>query len=145
MTDPPSADPASESTAPQRVRVTRPVRTPSRPSSVADEIDRQSEVGAIYMRSLMRAQLRLAAVISVVLIAGVGVIPALLRLAPSITAYRILGVPLPWLVLGAGVYPVIVGLAIVYVRRAERNEASFAAMIGPATDPTDKPPRETRR
>jgi hypothetical protein len=131
---------------PARVRVTRPPGTPSRPSTVAHEIDHQSEVGAVYMRSLMRAQLRLAIAIGAVLVLGIGVIPAALRLAPSITAYRVLAVPIPWLVLGAGVYPVIIGLAVFYVRRAERNERIFAAMVGPPDEmqgnrsPTDGPP-----
>ena len=103
---------------------------------MAHEIDRQSGVGAVYMRSLMRAQLRLAIVIGAILAIGIGVIPALVALFPAVGRYRCLGVPITWLVLGVGVYPVIIGLAAAYIRRAERNERVFAAMLG---DPGDAP------
>ena len=36
-----------------------------------------------------------------------------------------------WVLLGAGCYPVIVGIAVVYVRRAERNERAFDDLVGP--------------
>lgn len=124
---------------PQRVRVTRP-RNAVRPTTVADEIDRQSEVGAIYMRSLMRAQLRLAVVILAILAVGLGALPALAALAPGLGRHQIAGIPLTWLVLGFAVYPVLIALAAVYVRRAERNERIFAAMLDPAAhDPAHDP------
>ena len=41
------------------------------------------------------------------------------------------GVPLPWLILGVGVYPVLVLLGWRYVRRAERTERAFARLVQP--------------
>ena len=49
----------------ERVRVTSPRTTSGRrlpPPSAAHEIDAQSQVGEVYLRSLLRAQLRLAVV-----------------------------------------------------------------------------------
>ena len=43
---------------------------------------------------------------------------------------RVLGVPLPWLLLGVVVYPFLVLLGWLYVRRAERNERDFADLVG---------------
>jgi hypothetical protein len=106
-------------TPPRRVRVTRPRAGRPRRTSVASEIDAQSEVGEIYMRSLMRTQLRLALTVVAVLALTVGMRTA-----------QLFGVPVPWLVLGAGVYPVLLLLARFYVRRAERNEDAFGDMVG---------------
>jgi len=43
--------------------------------------------------------------------------------------WRVLGVPLPWLLLGVGVYPWLVGVAWWYVRRSERNETAFEDLV----------------
>jgi hypothetical protein len=113
-----------------RVRVTGPRGDRPRATSVASEIDAQSEVGAIYMRSLMRSQLRLALGVTTMLAASVGSLPLLFELAPGVRRAHLLGLPVPWLVLGVGVYPVLIALAWFYVRRAERNEAAFNDMVG---------------
>ena len=56
---PPEAEPGPR---PQRVVRDQPVdrAAGAAPTTIASEIDAQSEVGEIYLRSLMRAQLRLA-------------------------------------------------------------------------------------
>jgi hypothetical protein len=115
----------------QRVRVTGPPARRSRRTSVASEIDAQTEVGEIYMRSLMRTQLRLALGTVLVLAATIGALPLLFATLPWLRTARLLGVPLPWLLLGAGVYPLLLLLAWSYVRRAEANERSFHDMVGP--------------
>jgi hypothetical protein len=114
---------------PVRVRVTGPRLDRARTTSVASEIDAQSEVGEIYMRSLMRTQLRLALGVVLMLVVSVGGLPLLFDLVPGVRRAQVLGLPLPWLLLGVGVYPVLIGLAWFYVRRAERNEAAFHDMV----------------
>ena len=42
---------------------------------------------------------------------------------------HVLGLPLGWLLLGVLVYPLLVLLGWVYVRRAERNERHFADLM----------------
>jgi hypothetical protein len=116
--------------APARVRVTGPRTGRPRSTSIASEIDAQSPVGEIYMRSLMRSQLRLALVVVLLLGLGVGSLPLLFELSPRLRRADLVGVPVPWLVLGFGVYPVLIGLAWFYVRRAERNEEAFRDMVG---------------
>lgn len=114
---------------PARVRVTAPRHGRPRRSTVVAEIDAQTVVGDIYIRSLMRSQLRLAVTILVVLLATVGALPVVFEAWPGVAAQRVGGVPLVWLVLGACCYPVLIGLAFLYVRRAERNERAFSELV----------------
>ena len=123
----PGADPGP----PRRVRVTSPRTGAPRPRrlNAASEIDAQTRLGEIYMSSLLRAQLRLAAAVLAtvgVLVAG---LPLLFRLAPSLVDVQLLGMPLPWVLLGFAVYPFLLALAWLYVRRAERNERDFADVL----------------
>jgi membrane protein implicated in regulation of membrane protease activity len=84
----------------------------------------------MYMGSLLRAQLRLALGILGTLLATVGLLPLLFHLAPGLGTVHLLGLPLGWLLLGVLVYPLLVLLGWLYVRRAERNERHFADLMG---------------
>ncbi|HET7683606.1 MAG TPA: hypothetical protein VFK34_08065 [Marmoricola sp.] len=116
---------------PERVRVTGPRAGRPRQTTVAAEIDRQSEIGELYMHSLMRSQFRLALLVVSLLAVTVGALPLLFRKWPALRHVDLFGVPLPWLVLGFLVYPLLVALAWFYVRRAERNERDFNDLVGP--------------
>lgn len=121
----------TEPGAPRRVRVTSPRAGRPRRTSIASEIDAQTELGEIYMRSLLRAQLRLALGTVLVLAGTVGLLPVLFTAVPAARTVDVLGVPLPWVLLGLAVHPLLFALAWVYVRRAERNERSFHELVGP--------------
>jgi hypothetical protein len=118
----------------RRVRITHPRteavrRVPTRPTS--HEIDEQTQVGAVYMDSLIRSQRRLAVMVCLtiaVLLVGTALVGALV---PRYAQLHLLGVPLPWLVLGALVYPVLIALAAYTVRKAERNEHAFTELARP--------------
>ncbi len=117
---------------PPRVRVTSPwtERPRLRPRrSAASEIDAQSEVGEIYVRTLLRAQLRLAVGVLAALALTIGILPLLFLLVPALTSHHLLGMPLSWGILAFGCYPVLVVLAWRYVRLAERNERAFARVV----------------
>jgi hypothetical protein len=116
---------------PPRVRVTAPTAGRSRRTTVAREIDAQSPLGEIYMRSLVRSQLRLALGLLLILVLSIGTLPLLFVTVPWLQHGRILGVPPAWPLLGGCCYPVIIALAVVYVRRAERNERAFQDLVGP--------------
>ena len=117
---------------PERVRVTSPwterPRVRPRPTATS-EIDAQSEVGEIYLRTLLRAQLRLAFSILLALGSTIGALPLLFALAPGLNSHQVLGMPVSWGVLAFGCYPVLVLLAWRYVRLAERNERAFARVV----------------
>ncbi len=115
---------------PPRVRVTAPrsdVRR--RPQAVAQEIDDQTELGSVYVRSLLWTQLRLSIGILAVLGLIVGALPLLFTLAPDLLGRTVLGMPLAWGLLGFLVYPLLLALGWFYVRRAERHERAFADMV----------------
>ena len=105
------ADPGGP--APRRVVVTRPragaARRPPRPYAVTRDIDEQTQLGELFMRSLIRAQLRLGLGVCAAVFVLLGGLPLLFALAPPVRAVRVAGLPLPWLLLGAVVYPVLVG------------------------------------
>jgi hypothetical protein len=120
--------------APQRVRVTSPRmgaprRGPSRP--IAREIGERTELGELYLSALIRAQRRLA--IRVCLIASVclGGLPILFALAPGIGSTDVLGLPVPWILLGVLAYPFLIILGWRAVVGAERNEREFAELVQP--------------
>ncbi|MCW2858107.1 MAG: putative rane protein [Marmoricola sp.] len=114
-----------------RVRVTGPRGGRPRPMSGASQIDARTDVGDIYMRALMRTQLRLALGVTAVVLATIGLLPVAFTLFGGFGTTTLLGIPLPWLLLGGGVYPVLIALAWVFVRRAERNEQAFLDLIRP--------------
>lgn len=107
-----------------RTSAARPPRYP-----VTREIDEQTRLGEVYMRSLVRTQLRLALLVCTVLVCFVGGLPLLFLLAPGLSGVAVLGVPLPWIVLAGLTYPAFVGGAALYVRYAERNERRFAELV----------------
>ena len=114
---------------PDRVRVTGPPRRRT-PAPRTTEIDSETRLGGIYMGSLLREQLRLA--LGVLALLGADRRLAAAGLPPVAGPRRgatSLGVPLPWWLLGVLVYPTLLALGWVYVRRAERNERDFAELV----------------
>jgi hypothetical protein len=117
---------------PRRVVVTSPWTKAGRRSRsypIVREIDEQSEVGALYMRSLMRTQLRLGVMVVVLVCGPLAALPVLFDLVPLTKTVMVLGLPLSWLVLGFAVYPVVVLAACYYVWRVERTEREFADLV----------------
>ena len=117
----------------QRVRITSP-RTGARPHvrrTTREEIDQSTAVGEVYIRSLMRAQLRSALLILLVLMVTVGALPAAFAFIDGFAEISVASIPLPWLILGVGVYPGLLLLGWLYVRRAERTERAFARLVEP--------------
>ncbi|MEU5694637.1 DUF485 domain-containing protein [Actinosynnema sp. NPDC020468] len=116
----------------QRVVVTSPrTRAPRapRPYPASREIDEQSELGAVYMRSLIRTQRRLGLLLCAVVCGSVAALPLVFTLAPGVAAQKLLGLQLPWLLLGVVVFPVLVAAGWFYVRQAERSEQEFADLV----------------
>lgn len=93
------------------------------------EIDEQTGVGDVYMQSLIRLQLRLAVGVCVIFAVLLGGLPLALTLQPQLSSVHVLGLPLPWLLLGVLVYPALVVGAWLYIRQAERNEAEFSDLV----------------
>lgn len=126
----PSADPPQDPfrlPAPTgaRVRVSAPAGgTPRLPrSSSHDPVD------TFYVRSLIRSQLRLAASVALgflLLLVGLAI---MVFTWPQINDIRFLTIPLPWWLLGLGVYPLILLCAFLFNHAAARNEAKYRSII----------------
>ena len=119
-------------TGPPRVRVTGPPRrrTSGLRSAGTREIDAGTELGAVYMRSLLREQRRLALRILAVLMLTVGLLPLVFHLWPGLGEIRVVGLPVAWVLLGVLVYPWLVFLGWRYLRAAESTEHDFAELVG---------------
>ena len=61
------------------------------------------------MKGLVRAQLALALRLALVVVTGLGALPLLFAVAPAVGAVKVLGVNLPWLLLGVLSFPFLVG------------------------------------
>ncbi|MGW9413405.1 hypothetical protein [Arthrobacter cupressi] len=118
-----------------RVRVTAPQAAGRRPAGLPPggsqnrDAAVDSEVGRLYVRSLIRSQLRLAVVVAAGFLLVLAASGLMVALVPELAGLRLLGVPVNWLLLGAGLYPVIGLAAWLYNRSAARNEARYRDLV----------------
>lgn len=93
------------------------------------EVQEQTEVGDAMVRSLVRAQLWLSVRLAALTLCILFAIPLVGLLVPAYSHATVFGIRLPWLILGVAVYPLLLGVGWVYVRRAERNEHEFIDLM----------------
>ncbi|MEV6139759.1 hypothetical protein AB0L63_27680 [Nocardia sp. NPDC051990] len=109
---------------PTRQRVVLAERRGARRVRTRTEVVEQTEIGEALIGGLIRAQLGLAVRAGLVMVLVLCSLPVLFRLG-SVGSFVLLGLRLPWLLLGVAVYPVLYGVGRLYVRLAERNEQDF--------------------
>lgn len=115
-----------------RVRVTAPRQSATAAhgrSPSPREFAEDSDAGRVFVRSLIRSQLRLAVVVACGFLIILAVFAVILVYGPGVAETHVLGVRLDWLVLGAGIYPVIGLSAWLYNRAAARNEARYRDLV----------------
>jgi hypothetical protein len=103
----------------ERKMVARPVRT-------VDVVRDGTGVGEVLRRGLIRSQLTVALSFAAVALLALGVLPLAFAYLPELTRASVLGIRLPWLLLGGLVYPFLLGLGWWHARAAERVEKGFA-------------------
>jgi hypothetical protein len=101
-----------------------------RSSADAREAAEESDAGQVFIRSLIRSQLRLGLVVAGGFLLILLAFPLMLGLVPGLAHSTIAGLPFDWVLLGAGIYPVIGLSAWLYVRTAARNEARYRDLAG---------------
>jgi uncharacterized membrane protein (DUF485 family) len=113
------------------VRITSSRRDAARARSrpVSRDLDEQTELGDVYLEGLMREQLRLSLAVLALTVLGLATLPVLIALVPATRSVDVLGIPLPWIVLGVLVYPAAWVLARWYTRQAERIESDFTEVV----------------
>ena len=101
-----------------------------RSASDAREAAEESDAGQVFVRSLIRSQLRLGIVVAAGFLLIQLAFALMLGLVPGLAELRIAGLPFDWVLLGAGIYPVIGLSAWLYVRTAARNESRYRDLAG---------------
>ncbi|KAF0835759.1 hypothetical protein [Nocardia caishijiensis] len=114
---------------PQRERVVLAQRRGARQVRTRTEVVEQTDLGAALIGGLIRAQLGLALRLGFVVVAGFGALPLLFGI-DAVAATTVLGVRLPWLILGLLAFPLLYAVGRVYVRLAQRNEDDFLELAG---------------
>ena len=114
---------------PPRVRVTAPRAASARPAPHAGTEAPTSDIAGVYVRSLIRSQLRLAIVFAVGFVVATTLFVLAIAFVPELDATFVFGVPVSWLLLGVGVYPLAITVGGLYVRAASRNEARYRSLM----------------
>ncbi|MDQ3504352.1 MAG: hypothetical protein M3446_01430 [Actinomycetota bacterium] len=113
----------------QRVRVDLAGRAVRRAAYSRQELEEQTQVGEVLIRGLVRAQLGLAVSLAGVVILLLGSLPIVFMLFPALSDLYVLGLRLPWLLLGVLAYPLLYAVGRLHVRQAERIEDDFSKAV----------------
>jgi len=116
---------------PKREVITGPRRDVRRrpPRPVTDEIDGQTRVGRVFLRSLIRTQLLLGLSTVALVVVPLVAMPVLFGMWPRVRELQVGPLPLWWLLLGILIYPAMLAVGWWYVRQADRNEAQFTDLV----------------
>jgi hypothetical protein len=106
----------------ERKRARRVVRTLA-------EVEEQTGVGEMLVRQHIRSQLAVSLWLALFVAVTVGALPAVFYYVEDLGTTNVLGIRLPWLVLGVVVYPFLLAVGWLYVRLAERNEQTFVNLV----------------
>ncbi|WP_433470908.1 hypothetical protein [Saccharomonospora azurea] len=113
----------------QRVVLAAPRRMSSASMRARVELAEQTSWGKLLVKDLVKVQLRAGLLLFGLVVVALGVLPLLFHHAPELAAWRVIGIPLPWIVLGILPFPLLFGVGLWYNRLAERHERDFVAMI----------------
>jgi Flp pilus assembly protein TadB len=107
---------------------------PRRPSDrslspVRDDLYQPDAYGRELLSSLIRAQAGVSLAVLLPAISLLALYPLLAVLLPGLATLQVVGLPLSLIILGGGIYPPLVLLGYLYVRRAERLEQRFAELL----------------
>ncbi|MFI6822871.1 hypothetical protein ACIBJE_18225 [Micromonospora sp. NPDC050187] len=129
MAAPTNPVPAPRRPEPARTRIVLAEVSRRGADRTRSELTEQTRVGEALVRGLVRAQLALALRLAVVVLVGLGGLPWLFAIAPTVGRVTVAGVNLPWLLLGVAAFPFLVAVGWAYVRLAERNEQDFTDLV----------------
>lgn len=93
------------------------------------ELQEQTSVGEVLVRNLIRVQFRLAVGLTSLIVISLGGLPLVFFLSPTFAHLTVVGVPLPWLLLGVLPFPLLFGVGYWYNSRAECHERDFVNMV----------------
>lgn len=94
-----------------------------------EELAEGTPHGDVYVRRLIRAQLRLSLLALGAFGGLIGSLPLLFLLFPALQEIAPFGVPLPVLILVAPLFPLIVLIGLLYQRRADSLDEAFRDVV----------------
>lgn len=122
--DDPEQDPPA---APERVRVVLSERKrAAHPVRTVEVVQEGTGVGQLLRTSLIRSQLIVSLWFAAAACLALGSLPLLFAIFPEIGRAELLGLRLPWLLLGVLAYPFLLGLGWWHTQTAEKVEQNFA-------------------
>ena len=99
------------------------------PRTPRDELAESTEVGGVYLRRLVRAQLTLS-LLALIAFGGIfGGLPLALYLWPGLQHVQVLGVPLPVFLVAVPMYPFFVAVGWLYRRQADGLDEAFRDLV----------------
>lgn len=93
------------------------------------EVEEQTSVGEHLLRTHMRKQLRSALRVALLIVLVFAALPITAYLWPTFAELTVVGVRLPWLLLGVLAFPLLFCAGFWYHKQAERNERSFVEEV----------------
>jgi sulfite exporter TauE/SafE len=96
------------------------------------DVQSDTVYGRLLVRSLTRAQLGLSLMCLALAVAVIASFPVIMALLPSARRITVAGLPITLVVLGAGIFPVLMAVGWFYNRQASQLEARFIDLVDPA-------------
>lgn len=93
------------------------------------ELEEQTSVGEVLVRHLVRAQLRSSLLLGGLTALVFASLPLVFWLFPVFGGVTLLGIRLPWWLLGVAPYPFLVLVGYLSIRISERNERDFMHLV----------------
>ncbi len=130
MVNEPSAEQRTVVTHPRTVAIRVGSRMGPLPDSNGDDVLDDAAV-----RVLMRAQLRLGMRYLSIVALLLAALPVIFATTEVLSTTRLAGIPLTWLIIGGGLFPCMIAIALAYNRATDKLELS---VIPPEKGTTDR-------
>lgn len=108
-----------------RTVATRVARDPM----VLPDIEAPSGLSELALHTLMRAQLRMGLRYLAMIVGSLIAVPLLLANTTVFAKRFVFGVPVTWVLVGAGFFPLLLGVAISYSRSIARLESAYLHVL----------------
>jgi hypothetical protein len=95
------------------------------------DVQSDTVYGRLLVRSLTRAQLGLSLMCLAIALAVIASLPVIMALLPSARKVTVAGLPLTLVILGAGIFPMLMAVGWFYNRQASQLEARFIDLVDP--------------
>lgn len=127
------SDPSLRATQPQRVMAWGHTQARLQHDMIGvGDLHGDTSYGRLLVRSLMHAQLSLSLMCLAIALTVTASFPVLAAVYPAVIRFRLLGLPLTALVLGGGLYPVLLAIGWFYHHQAGQIETRFIELVDPS-------------